>query len=178
MVGVQEEWRGVVGFDDSYEVSNLGAVRSKTRVIVDSKSTRIFKGKILQAGVQSNDYLGVHLYKGSKSTSRLVHYLVAEAFLGTRPDGMDVDHIDSNRANNSLSNLRYIPIKENRGRPKNPVRKSPSKKGKSNKLTAEQVIHLRQERANGINLSQYATRWNVSLSTIHHAASGRSWKNV
>ena len=45
----------------------------------------------------------------------LVHDLVARAFLGERPDGYDVDHINYNKEDNRPENLRYLTIKENRG---------------------------------------------------------------
>lgn len=42
-----------------------------------------------------------------------VHRLVAEAFLGKRPDGLVVDHIDRNKQNNHYCNLRYVSLSEN-----------------------------------------------------------------
>ena len=42
-----------------------------------------------------------------------LHTLVAETFIGKRPDGMVIDHIDKNKLNNSIENLRYISNKEN-----------------------------------------------------------------
>ena len=48
-----------------------------------------------------------------KTRSRYVHHLVAEAFLGPRPDGKDLDHIDGDRRNNRPDNLRYCSRREN-----------------------------------------------------------------
>ena len=45
-----------------------------------------------------------------------VHRLVCHAFIGPIPSGMEVDHIDHDRSNNNISNLRYLSHKENQGR--------------------------------------------------------------
>lgn len=176
---LQEIWRNVIGFETHYEVSIYGRVRSKTRVIKDCKSTRVFKSKVLSPGVQSNNYLGVWLYKDSKGISRLVHHLVAEAFIGTRPDNTDVDHINGDRTDNSLFNLRYLSVLKNRGadsRHKNAIR--PPKKGKDIKLTQEIVLDLREAYTNGENMKEYARKLGVSASTVHHAVQKRSWQNI
>lgn len=176
---MQEIWRNVRGFETHYEVSIYGRVRSKTRVIKDCKSTRVLKSKVLSPGVQSNNYLGVWLYKDNNRISRLVHHLVAEAFIGTRPDNTDVDHINGDRTDNSLFNLRYLSVLKNRGansRHKNAIR--PNKKGKDIKLTQEIVLDLREAYANGENMADKARVLGVSASTVHSAVKGRSWQSV
>lgn len=70
-----------------------------------------------------NGYLMVTLYDGKTSMrgSRIyyhrccvtVHSLVAQAFLGPRPEGMVVDHIDGDKTNNSVTNLHYVTSLEN-----------------------------------------------------------------
>lgn len=173
---MQEIWRNVKGFESHYEVSIYGRVRSKTRVVKDCKSTRVFKSKVLSPGVQSNNYLGVWLNKNSSSISRLVHHLVAETFIGPRPCGMDVDHINGDRTNNSIFNLRYLSVSKNRGlNSKHKDAKRPEKKGKTTRLTPELVLELREAYARGDNMKEHARRLGVSQSTVASATSGRSW---
>lgn len=45
--------------------------------------------------------------------TKYIHGLVAEAFLGPRPEGYQVDHKDGNRSNNHVSNLEYVTHREN-----------------------------------------------------------------
>jgi len=59
------------------------------------------------------------MHADGKLRSRYIHHLVAEAFLGFRPDGADIDHIDGNRTNNRPDNLRYCSRKENQDNPNN-----------------------------------------------------------
>lgn len=63
-------------------------------------------------------HVQVSLYrKGEKPVHRKVHQLVAEAFIGPCPDGLVINHIDSNPANNRADNLEYITQKANSNTP-------------------------------------------------------------
>lgn len=95
-----EEWRPVVGQEGRYEVSSLGRVR-----FVGPRLRNGVPGRVLRPSVMSNGYYGVGV--GTRTT-RTVHSLVAEAFIGPRPDGCEVNHIDANKLNNALANLEYV----------------------------------------------------------------------
>jgi len=99
-----EIWKYIDGYNNLYQVSDLGRVKSF------SKQTPT----ILRPG-KTNGYLTVSLHGGGKAKTYLVHQLVAIGFLNHNPSGnkMVVDHIDENRTNNNLSNLRVITQKEN-----------------------------------------------------------------
>jgi hypothetical protein len=99
-----EKWKDIPEYAGSYQVSDLGRVRSLDRV-VKCKNGREFKrkGKILKQG-NKNGYKFVNLCYGNSVS---VHTLVAKAFLGERPDKMDVCHINGNKSYNRLSNLEY-----------------------------------------------------------------------
>lgn len=100
---MSEEWRPVAGFP-GYEVSNWGRVRSPRR-----RSPKDMKQQLNHAG-----YPTVTLYRDGHRVVRFVHRLVAEAFLGPRPDGYQVDHIDAVRTNAHASNLRYLTPRQNK----------------------------------------------------------------
>ena len=104
-----EQWKPVNGYEGIYEVSSHGRVRSVDRTVTrsDGKVHR-YKGKVLSAGLRKRGgYPLVSLYTHGKSRKRYVHALVAETFIGTRPEGMEVCHSDGDPTNNSLENLRY-----------------------------------------------------------------------
>ena len=60
-----------------------------------------------------NGYFYVQFHPNGKITNFYIHQLVIKAFIGPRPEKMDVDHIDRNRQNNHISNLRYVTRSEN-----------------------------------------------------------------
>ena len=96
----QEIFQDIPGYENIYQVSNKGRVKS-------------FKGKkerILRAGVFSNGYLGVVLAKENRAISFTVHKLMAITFLNHTQNGNNivVDHIDNNKLNNNLENLQLI----------------------------------------------------------------------
>lgn len=97
----KDEWRAILGFEGTYEVSRKGEVRSLTRTLADG---RTFKGRLLKPWRSNTGYLLVTLPGGVK---KKVHRLVAEAFI-PNPDHMPfVLHADGSRDNNEAENLRW-----------------------------------------------------------------------
>lgn len=111
-----ENWRDVVGFENSYEVSDQGRVRSKDRSWPQrSRSGTVYehavKGRVLRPGPTNYGHLSVVLGRGN---TKMVHALVLEAFIGPRPSPKhDSRHIDGNPKNNLLINLAWGTRSEN-----------------------------------------------------------------
>jgi hypothetical protein len=105
---MQEVWKPVVGYEGMYEVSNLGRVKSIPR-----KGT-IKKERFLIPNDNGCGYLKLSLSNYSKTT-KYIHILVAESFLNYQSNkgAIAVDHIDNNKKNNILSNLRILSHREN-----------------------------------------------------------------
>jgi hypothetical protein len=102
----EEIWRPVVGYETTYKVSNLGRVRRIKRGEMDARNKTIWTER-------GGSYLAVRLSNNNRARNKLVHRLVAEAFL-PRIEGKDfVNHIDSNRQNPRLSNLEWCTRSEN-----------------------------------------------------------------
>lgn len=103
---MQEEWKPICGFEGFYEVSNLGKVRSLN--FNHTKTTRV-----LSPWVNTKGYECVHLCKNGETHSFRVNRLVALAFLPNVDFKPFVDHIDTNRRNNCVDNLRWCTQSEN-----------------------------------------------------------------
>lgn len=104
------EWRPVEGYEDCYEVSRSGLVRSVPR---DFGYGVIDKPKLLAFDPDRGGYLRVRLCKDGKKRGWFVHRLVAQAFV-PNPDGKPfVNHIDEDRTNNHASNLEWVYTCEN-----------------------------------------------------------------
>jgi HNH endonuclease/NUMOD4 motif len=108
-IDATEEWRPVVGWEHAYAVSNFGRVKSLPRFGSDGRK---LPGKFLLLSDLEGRYPTVSLSWG-KTYKRTVHSLVAAAFLGKTPEGMEVNHIDCNHSNNRADNLEYVTHREN-----------------------------------------------------------------
>lgn len=112
-----EEWRPVVGYEGRYEVSNLGEARSVTRVVYQKGTyggKRTICGRVLKYIGKPNDYPMVSLGEGNKTR---VHRIVAETFIPNPLNKPCIDHIDGNKWNNAVDNLRWCDHKENNNNP-------------------------------------------------------------
>jgi len=100
---MSENWVPVKDFEGLYEVSDLGNVRSLSRVRADGKP---MTGRVLKPGtVNYLGHLKVMLAYDGVYTSKLVHHLVLEAFVAPRPPGAETRHLDGVPWNNVPSNL-------------------------------------------------------------------------
>jgi hypothetical protein len=105
-------WKPVVGYEDLYEVSNLGGVRSHDRILKYRNMLR--RGKLLTPHLGIRGYYTVVLYDHySKPKTAYVHKLVASAFIGERPEGFDICHGIQGKLDNSVSNLSYGSRRQN-----------------------------------------------------------------
>lgn len=104
-----ERWLPAVDWEGLYEVSDLGRVRSLTRC--PPAGTR--RGRLMKTNVDPAGYWQLGFRRDGKNRTQKVHQLVAAAFLGPRPGGMEVRHLDGNPLNNRLDNLAYGTPSEN-----------------------------------------------------------------
>jgi hypothetical protein len=104
-----DEWRPVKGYEGLYLVSSAGQIRSLDRVThYAQRKSRLFKGQILQPTLSKLGRLSVCLCKDNIQKNKLVHVLVAEAFLGERPEWSDrVTHLNGDLADNRVANLKW-----------------------------------------------------------------------
>lgn len=100
-----EEWRPIPGFESCYRVSSFGRVESIRRTGA--------RGGLIAVAVANTGYPTVSLFQDCKHVMRPVHVLIAAAFLGPRPPGMQVRHLDGDKLHCSVSNLAYGTPSEN-----------------------------------------------------------------
>ena len=118
---MQEIFKDVIGWEGYYEVSNLGRIFSKERVLQYIPHKHI--GKVVDKKVNRKEraqkvnkhtgYKMINLNKDGFMKNETVHSMVAKAFIGEIKKGYTVNHKDGNKINNNLENLEIITNAEN-----------------------------------------------------------------
>lgn len=173
---MSEIWRPVVGFCDSYEVSNLGRVRSLDRIInihrYGREETRRRSGQSLTP--RRNPIHGhASVQFGSKNYG--VHRLVLEAFVGPCPPGMECRHANDVPDDNTLSNLSWGTRSQNRFDGMRNGRRWFGERHGSAKLT-DKDIHVIRALPSTYLQREIALWYGVSRSEIGFIRSGKRWK--
>jgi len=113
------EWKPVRGYENLYEVSNEGQVRSLPSRVkyvhpkTGKECSRANHGRVLNGSFAGRGYPLIHLCDGERRDSRYVHRMVAEAFLPNPEGKAQVNHIDGDKKNNALTNLEWATHFEN-----------------------------------------------------------------
>jgi len=177
---MKEEWRPVVGYEGVYEVSNFGNV-----VRVSSctgKPCRKPLKKELRKG-----YRSFTLSMDGTTKHVLAHRETWKAFVGSIPDGMQINHKDGDKDNPHLTNLEVVTPSENKlhsyrelGASK-PIPPASGKKGSENlnaRLTEQDVINIRRIIASGETQDAVARIYNVNQTQISRIVLRKSWAHI
>lgn len=108
---MEEIWKDVVGFEDYYQVSNLGNVRSKDREVNTWHGVILKRGRILKQSIGKNGYYSVCFQVQNKKKSYSVHRMVAQAFIPNLDNMPYINHKDENKLNNNIENLEWCTAK-------------------------------------------------------------------
>jgi hypothetical protein len=107
---MEEIFKEIPGYNGLYQASNLGRIKSLSRKVCNYRGCYFSKERILTQFISKN-YKRVNI----RSSNKMVHQLVAMAFLNHIPCGHEivVDHINHDKLNNKLENLQLITNREN-----------------------------------------------------------------
>lgn len=109
-----EEWRGVVGYEEFYQVSSFGRIKRLQRKLLGNgrnQPYRLFKEKVLKQTFVTKGYLSFNIKISPVSRIVKIHRVVLESFKGTSYLG--IDHINGIKTDNRLLNLEYVTNREN-----------------------------------------------------------------
>jgi len=105
-----ERWLPIRDWEGRYEASSYGRFRSIPR----RTRTGVRGGGILKLFPGAQGYYMVKLWRDGKPTTKMAHRLIAQTFLGPRPDGLEIRHLNDNKLDNRLVNLVYGTRSENK----------------------------------------------------------------
>lgn len=171
-----EVWKDVKGFEGLYQVSNTGKVKSLPRMelITGRHEEPYYRKRAEKLLSQRNGvYKNVNLYRGSEPSNRLVHRLVAEAFM-PNPLGMpEVNHLDGDKFNNHLDNLEWA---DREGNAKHSCHKTTGSKCGTSKLKEVDVYEIAQLLLEGqLTQKEIGEMYNISNHAIFRIKAGYNW---
>jgi hypothetical protein len=167
MLDLVENWVKVPGYEDFYEISNHGRF---AKLLPDGRQIRKLNSK--------TPYLSVSVksLNGEPQKSLYIHRLVAQVFIGPRPDGLVIRHLDGNRYNNMATNLAYGSVEQNYDDTKKHKTHWHENNGRA-VLSERCVDAIRYLQENGlVRQTALAKAFKVSDSTISAIIKGRNWR--
>ena len=174
-------WKAVPGFENLYEASTEGLVRSVDRVVAYKRRDgrcveRKYPGKTLKPGLNARGYEIITLCdEQNRHHTRPVHRLVLETFVRPKRSGEECRHLDGNTRNNHLDNLHWGTAAENMAdKIAHGTWVRGSRVGNS-RLTEEQVRQIKQRLAQKEPHSSIAVDYGVKPVTISAISAGRNW---
>jgi hypothetical protein len=168
--GLTEYWVDISNYEGYYQISNYGRVKN-------SKTGKTLKPYLTRG------YPRVSLHNDSGRKCKLVHRLVAEAFLPNPQNKSDVNHLNGCKTDANVCNLEWVSASENMSHAhSNGLRPLVNTQGEKNgfsKLTEFQVRQIKHLLADGkLTQKTIGSQFNVSRSTVKDIKSGKRWGHL
>ena len=158
----KEVWKPVKD-TQVYFVSNMGRVKS-----VKNGKERIIK---LYSG---GNYLSCNMYFSGKQKTIFVHSVVAQAFLGDRPEGYYINHIDGDKFNNKVTNLEYVTPSENATHAFDSGLSLSGERHPNSTLSDKEILIIKILCECGYSDKELSERFKVNIRTINRIRNGQS----
>lgn len=175
----REEWRDIKGYEGLYQISNFGNCRSLGRAnIYKDNRVHVLNGKNLKSYIRGK-YSCVMLYKNKLGKNFYLHVLVIENFIGNKPFGKQVNHIDGNKNNNRIDNLEYITPSENMFHSSKLGLAVTGERHYCHKLTESKVIEIRKRYKEGnVTVRALAREYGVTQRTMQQVIEKSTWRFI
>lgn len=177
-----EEWRQVPG-QDLYEVSDHGNVRSwRAQTRKAGGALRAETPHLMAAHNSRRDgkgYLSVGLPRpGGGYATHPIHRLVMAAFVGPRPPGLEIAHLNGNPRDNRLVNLRYVTHAENESHKLSHGTRASGEQVNGSRLLGWQVAEIRYLASKGVTQAKIANLFDMTSGHASNIITGRIWPDT
>ena len=180
-----EIWKDVIGFEGAYQVSNFGNAKSVDRKVKHNfGGLALKKGKLLKLIPDKDGYLRVNLKRQQKTNNRIVHRLVASAFIDNPENKPQVNHKNGIKNDNRVENIEWCTTFENRQHAYDTgLQNSFTRQGEKNnfnKLREEDVrgIRLLYNKKNGFTQKRLSEIYGVTQSCVWNIIKNKTWKQL
>jgi hypothetical protein len=167
-----EVWKPIPGFDGAFDASTHGRIRTNGRCA----GTRCYPEKIMRPIPLASGYLKVNLSLEGRVRQRRIHQLILETFVGPCPEGMEVRHLDGDRTNNRLDNVRWGTQQQNT---EDKYRHGSVLFGEANpraKLTWDVVRGIRRDIAEGVSREVVKRKYGIAKGPLSRIVLNRIWR--
>jgi len=185
MDSIKEIWKPIKGFEEYYQISNLGKVKSLGRKVGKGcygVNHKYSKPRLLSIGKNTWGYLGVMLTVKGKNKRLEIAKTVLEHFGTPKPQTnkrIEVNHKDGNKENNTITNLEWVTPRENH---LHAVKLGLATQGVDRYnavFTKEEVIKMRKLHKTGkYSQTKLARMFNKNYITTNVMLRGKSYKNI
>lgn len=176
MTSVPEVWKPVVGHETTHEVSSLGRIKALPY------GMRHWCGKMIpqpERMLKDSSHPGGYRTIAFRGSPReYVHRVVMAAFVGPGK-GMDVNHIDGDKTNNSLENLEYCDRKHNVHHAiRTGLQNNAGEGNGMHRYSEAQIRHALSLKGSGMTQRQIAAATGVSIGMVQQVLRGVRWKHL
>lgn len=167
---ISESWKPVLGYEEYYEVSCEGNIRSREQKACAKTNWRNIKIRYLSSKRPSKGYRGVLLRNGiDKVKRRSVHRIVAQAFIPNPNNLPQINHLNGDKNDNRVENLEWCTASQNMFHCYKTKLRTPDvgvgEKHPSARLSNEQIVEIRLMR--GRNVNDVSSFFGVTNRHIH-----------
>lgn len=180
-----EVWKDVIGWENTYQVSNLGRVKSLDRFVKSKpgQKDQLRKGQILKLKADKDGYKEIGLYNKQKGTFFRVHRLVASSFIPNPENKLQVNHKNGVKDDNRVENLEWVTLLENQQHSWKELGRNNDhhlgEKCNLSKLKEFEVLYIRANyNKKTMNMKALSQKFNISLSQISHIVNRITWKHI
>lgn len=179
-----EEWKTIEGFENCYEISNLGRVKSLQRKAKKRNGQEIIIWeKILKPHKDTKGYLQVELKKEFKRKICVIHRLVAKAFIPNPKNKPQVNHINGIKTDNRVENLEWCSGSENvkHAIKNNLTHFNCGEDHPNSKLTNEEALFIKthyKAHDKKYGMRALMKMFNISSTPIYNIINEKGWKHI
>lgn len=172
----KETWKEIKGTDGNYSVSNLGNVRNNGFYAnVAGGGKRFVKPRLLKAQLTANGYPFITYMK---SESKLIHRMVARAFIPNPLNKEFVNHKNGIKTDNRVENLEWCTRQENEDHAfSTGLKNSTGSKNVRAKITEKDVIFI-LENYGKISDDDLCNKFNIHRGTLQRIVNRKIWRHV
>ena len=180
---MKEVWKTISGYESSYQVSNLGRVKSLKRKVSITRHGKTHNKSIPelvmkpQINKRGKGYLKINLKRPNRVLS--VHRLVAIAFIPNPDNKPYINHIDGNPKNNLVNNLEWCTAKENAIHASENGLLPRGESHANSKLTEKQVLEIRKLYIpRKVSQQMLANKYGVTKTMVRYILQRKSWTHI